>query len=55
MQRASEESYPTNKSNIPYPNNGRISNQNRFGAFNVTDKTGLYTNKLVDGPSNSPN
>lgn len=23
---------------MPYPSNGRVSNQNRFGQFNATDK-----------------
>jgi hypothetical protein len=54
MQRATEESagplvgnsvyspkhHHLNQQNhsMPYPSNGRVSNQNRFGVFNATDK-----------------
>lgn len=52
MQRATEEG-PQGASSVyspkhhlahqnhsmPYPSNGRVSNQNRFGIFNATDKT----------------
>jgi hypothetical protein len=37
---------------MPYPSNGRLANQNRFGVFNATDKVvrgGIEYGKLEGG------
>lgn len=37
---------------MPYPSNGRLANQNRFGVFNATDKVvrgGIDYGKLDGG------